>query len=238
MVGYKNFSLCYDEIIGKRFNIVLKEKFEKVIKKYKINFNEILDLGCGTGLFLKNFYGRKIKLIGIDQSYQMLYMGKKYKDYFGICFSFPPIPIKGNFPLIVSFYDTLNHILSYEKLREIFKEIKNLLKKDGFFLFDTNTYLAFKKIYSNPEPYIFETERGRIEIKSIYFENLRLAKVEIYGKWDGFIIKDEVYEKYWKEKEIQNCLKEVGFNFIKKEKWYMGKSFGNYAYKVFWITKI
>lgn len=238
MVGYKNFSLCYDETIGEKFNVVLKEKFEKIIKKYKINFNEILDLGCGTGLFLKNFYGRKIKLIGIDQSYQMLFMGKKNKDFFGICFSFPPVPIKGNFSLIVSFYDTLNHILSYEKLNQLFKEIKNFLKKDGFLLFDTNTLFAFKKIYSNPEPFIFETEKGRIEIKGNYFEKLRLAKVEICGKWDGFIIKDEVYEKYWDEKEIKISLKEAGFTFIKKEIWILGKSFGKSPYKVFWIAKI
>jgi len=238
MVGYKNFSLCYDEIIGKRFNEVIREKFKEVSKKFKINFNEILDLGCGTGLFLKNFYGKNIKLVGIDQSFEMLFEGKKIKDFYGICFSFPPIPIKEKFSLIVCFYDTLNHILNSEKLRKTFKEVKNLLKENGFFIFDTNSLLAFKRIYSNPEPYIFEMEEGRIEIKSNYFEELLLSKVEITGKWKDIHIKDEVYEKYWSEEEIQNCLKEAGFNFIKKEKWSLGKSFDKKPYKIFWIAKV
>lgn len=239
MVGYLSFYLCYDEVLGKRFSYLLKEKFKEINKKYKIeNFEEILDLGCGTGLFLKNFYGSSSKLLGIDMSFPMLLEGKKLKSFNAICFKFPPIPLKGRFSLIVSFYDTLNHILNSQNLKEIFFEVKRLLKKDGFFLFDTNNLNAFKDIMGNPEPFIHEGKEGYIEIHTEYFKELKISRAEIRGKWMGKIIKEEIFEKYWTEREIKNFLKEAGFKFIRKEKWVLGKIYGRKPIKDFWVAKI
>lgn len=238
MVSYKKFSICYDEVLGKNFNENLRKKFIEILNKYKIeNFKEILDLGCGTGLFLKDFYGKNVKLFGIDQSFSMLYQGKKNKNFYGICFSFPPIPFKGNFSLIVSFYDTLNHILNYEKLKELFKEVYNCLKDGGFFLFDTNNLNAFKLIMGDFKPFIFESENGIIEIKTEYFKNLKIAKAEIIGRWCEIGIKEEILERYWKEKEIKNLLKDVGFRFIKKEKWIISDVIRKKPIKDFWVVR-
>ncbi|MEJ5167483.1 MAG: class I SAM-dependent methyltransferase [Thermoanaerobaculia bacterium] len=239
MEGYLNFSLCYDEVLGGRFFDFLEKKFKEVQKKYHIkNIEEILDLGCGTGLFLKNFYGKNIKIFGIDQAFTMLYEGKKIKNFNGICFKFPPIPVKGKFSLIVSFYDTLNHLLNSQQLKETFFEVKRLLKKEGFFLFDTNNLNAFKKIMGSPEPFIYESTGGFIQIHTQYFKDLMISKAEISGKWMGINIREEIYERYWSQKEIKNYLKEAGFNFIKKEEWVLGKIYGRKPIKDFWIAKI
>lgn len=238
MVDYKKFSICYDDVLGKNFYKNLKKKFIEISNKYKIeNFKEILDLGCGTGLFLKDFYGKNIKLFGIDQSFSMLYEGKKNKNFWGICFSFPPIPFKGKFSLIVSFYDTLNHILNYERLKELFKEVYNSLKDAGFFLFDTNNLNAFKIIMGDSKPFIFESEKGIIEIKTEYYKNLKISKAEIIGRWSEIGIKEEIYERYWTEKEIKYLLNEVGFKFIKKEKWIISDVLRKKPIKDFWIVR-
>lgn len=238
MVEYRKFSICYDEVLGKKFFENLKIKFFEISKKYKIeNFKNILDLGCGTGLFLKNFYGKNIKLIGIDQSFSMLKEGKKNKDFFAICSTIPPIPLKKKFSLIVSFYDTLNHILNYDKLKELFKEVYSYLKDDGFFLFDTNNLNAFKYIMGDEKPFVYEGEKGFIEIKTEYFKNLKISKAEIIGRWFEIGIREEVYERYWADKEIRTCLKEVGFNFIKKEKWILKEVHRHKPVKDFWIIK-
>lgn len=239
MVGYKKFSVCYDEVLGNFFYRNLIDKFKEISKKYKIqNFKEILDLGCGTGLFLKYFYGKKIKLFGIDQSFSMLLEGKKIKNFSGICFKFPPLPVKGKFSLIVSFYDTLNHILNYNDLKEIFIEVKNLLKNDGYFLFDTNNINAFREIMGNPEPFIYEDFRGKIEIFTQYFKEIKISKAEVLGRWFGINIKEEIYEKYWTEKEILMGLKEAGFKYINKEPWVLKNVHRDRPIKDFWIVKI
>lgn len=238
-MSYLNFSICYDEVLGHKFFNLLKDKFKEVSKKYNIeNYEEILDLGCGTGLFLKNFYGSSIKLFGIDMSFPMLFYGKKSKDFKAVCFKFPPIPMKGKFSLIVSFYDTLNHILDPKSLKEIFLEVRRLLKRNGFFLFDTNNLVAFKKIMADKEPFIFESEEGFVKIYTKYLENLKLSKAEIFGVWKGVKINEEIYERYWNEMEIKDYLKEAGFKFIKKEGWIMKRFLRNKAVKDFWIVKI
>ncbi len=236
MVSYINFSYAYDEVLGKFFLKFLLEKFRETEKKFNFKRDEILDLGCGTGLFLKFLNRKNENFIGIDQSYAMLYLGKKNRGFSCICLRFPPIPLKKKFSLIVSFYDTLNHILSYKDLEETFKEVKGLLKEDGYFLFDTNNLRAFKKILGNPAPHLWEGEEGRIEMKTSYNSLLKISRTEVEGIFKGKKIKDEIFERYWSEKEILRGLKKAGFKKIFKEEWVLAKVFKRKPLKDFWIV--
>ncbi len=236
MVSYISFACAYDEVLGKFFLKFLLEKFKEIEKKYNLKRDEILDLGCGTGLFLKFLNRKNEDFIGIDQSYTMLFFGKKDRNFSSICLRFPPIPLKRRFSLIVSFYDTLNHILIYKELEETFKEVKRLLKEGGYFLFDTNNLMAFKKILGNPTPHLWEGEEGRIEMKTSYNSFLKISRTEIEGIFKGKKIKDEIYERYWSEREILNGLKKAGFKNIFKEEWALTKIYKRKPLKDFWIV--
>ena len=47
------------------------------------------------------------------------------------------IPFKSKFDLIFSSFDSINYLLSKQKVLQHFKQVKNILSDDGIFSFDT-----------------------------------------------------------------------------------------------------
>ena len=71
---FDNIARYYDNILGRWFNGILR----RLIKEVKIKDNSmILDVGCGTGSFLKIISNNKtLRLYGIDISPKMLEVAK------------------------------------------------------------------------------------------------------------------------------------------------------------------
>lgn len=72
---YNSTSDFYD----KRYKAIQEEKYEIVLKNYRVNEKIILDMGCGTGLFfdyitksIKKQGERKCNYVGVDISWNML----------------------------------------------------------------------------------------------------------------------------------------------------------------------
>jgi SAM-dependent methyltransferase len=104
----------------------------------------VLDLGCGTGQLALHFLENGYQVVGIDGSEYMLKYAnenaKKFVDKNKVKF------IQGNvadfhlderFGLVVSTFDTLNHLSDEEELSNCFKCAASL--GDGYFIFDLNT---------------------------------------------------------------------------------------------------
>lgn len=77
---YNDFSEKYDESFNESNYPYL---LENISKKYKFE-GDILDLGCGTGMFGRNIlkYNQNINLIGIDISSEMIKKAKEYNKLF------------------------------------------------------------------------------------------------------------------------------------------------------------
>jgi SAM-dependent methyltransferase len=101
----------------------------------------LLDLGCGTGILLK-YYEEYINLYtGVDHSIEMLkkasntYTKKTFineditkfirKDY--------------KFDIIISLYDTINHLLHKNLWEKLFFNVSEMLHDEGVFIFDVCT---------------------------------------------------------------------------------------------------
>ncbi|MFW9972145.1 MAG: class I SAM-dependent methyltransferase [Candidatus Odinarchaeota archaeon] len=77
---YNSSSHFYD----KRYGIIQEEKYKIVLDQHKLKRTLILDMGCGTGLFLEYIKkhliftkGFKINYVGVDISWNML---KEFKS--------------------------------------------------------------------------------------------------------------------------------------------------------------
>ena len=136
---YNEIASVYDEIIPDFWGS--KHLF---LDNYFINGQKninLLDLGCGTGIFLK-YYKEYIKFYtGVDHSIEMLkkasitytkntfindditqYINKDYK-----------------YDIIISLHDTINHLLNKCLWEKLFLNVSEMLHDEGIFIFDICT---------------------------------------------------------------------------------------------------
>ena len=104
----------------------------------------VLDLCCGTGHLALYFLERGYRVVGIDLSEHMLYFAQeKARRYIEsgearfVQSDASDFVLEERFGLVVSTYDSLNHLEDERRLRQCFQCVRAVSK--GFFIFDLNT---------------------------------------------------------------------------------------------------
>ena len=155
MYSYEILSNFYDDFL---LNEVDYEKYKEFIlnefKKTSLNFNNYLDLACGTGnlslLISENFK----KTTCIDISENMLSIAyNKFLDK-RIPASFLNIDIcdfslNEEFSLVTCCLDSINYILDEGDLLDCFKCTYDSLEPGGVFIFDMNSKHKIKDELGN-----------------------------------------------------------------------------------------
>ena len=116
------------------------DKFsEETIKKFKLkNKDYILDIGSNDGSLLSQFKKKGyINVIGVDPAKKIVQEANKnkiktYHSFFGKPFS-EKILKKKIYPKIITAFNVFAHS---DKMIEFVKSVKNLLRKDGIFIFE------------------------------------------------------------------------------------------------------
>lgn len=106
----------------------------------------LLDVCCGTGQLARHFLDTGYRVIGLDLSEPMLHEAAANIAPFlesglarlvqGDAANFT---LDEKVDIVVSTYDSLNHLPNVEALQGCFRSVWNVLNDDGFFLFDLNT---------------------------------------------------------------------------------------------------
>jgi SAM-dependent methyltransferase len=105
---------------------------------------KILDLGCGTGQLALHFLENGYEVVGLDGSEHMLsYANENARNYVDdgqarfIQGNIAEFQLDDSFGLIISTFDTLNHLSNEEALTNCFNCAMSV--SDGYFIFDLNT---------------------------------------------------------------------------------------------------
>ncbi|ADL50253.1 class I SAM-dependent methyltransferase [Clostridium cellulovorans] len=173
-----------------------RDGYEKIAEFVPSTTNNLLDLGCGTGLQLEKIFNKlpNLKVTGIDITKAMLdKLKEKYetKDLYLINASY------FDYDFGIEVYDTAIsfqtlHHFSHKDKRTLFEKIYTTLKTNGFYI--EGDYMV----------------QSQEEEDFYYAENKRLR--EEMGVMDGFFHYDTPCTI---ENEI-NLLKSVGFSQVKK----------------------
>lgn len=113
---------------------------------------QVLDVCCGTGQLAARFLSRGYHVTGIDLSEAMLEMAREN------CASYVAAGqarfihadasnfiLDGAFGLVVSTYDALNHLPSFDALAGCFRSVFRALAPGGWFIFDLNTRSGLRR---------------------------------------------------------------------------------------------
>ena len=161
----------------------VKEVAPKLYRYYfelfkDIEFNSLLDIGCGSGDFLHTLDSINIcnRLLGIDRSNLMVEATKKRGlDAKNIELN----EINEKFDIAVATFDMINYLDSKE-LENFFKDLSNVVKKDGYFIFDINTLFGLSELAVGN--FIAQDENRFVTIESFYEDSLYESFFTLFEK--------------------------------------------------------
>lgn len=215
----KTFAEIYDSMM----EYVDYDEWSRLIDKKISPFikdKNILEIGCGTGEIAVRMQKKGYKVEAIDNSIEMLKLAKeKYKNIEFIKKDMRNLEYEEKFDAVISVFDTLNYLNSYDDLIFSLEGIKKSLKSKGVFLFDIIT----KKMLENMFPDgIFADDRDNMTIlwKHREIDNLEEISTSFFIKEEenNYYRVDEVFmKKMFSMKKLDEIIEKPGFKLLKKE---------------------
>jgi len=185
------------------------------------NKKTVLDLGCGTGILL-NYYKKFIdSYIGVDHSVEMLNKASNiHKENIFInsdIVQYMNYDIK--FDIILSLYDTINHLLDKTLWSKLFYNISKMIMNEGVFIFDICTKNDLENNWPNYMN-VIDNENYMIISNGEFDKESKISKIH-----HNYFIKENNIDKYFRKydciehisfeiQEIINMLNNVNFNNI------------------------
>ena len=135
----------YENKLSLYYDILYSQKDYKseceLIKKYTTKTN-LLDVGCGTlshSIILSDYF---TSITGIDLSEPMIDVARKkienknIKNIDLLSKELDEVNYDNNYENVISMFNVVNHILSFNELEKFFRQIHKFLKPNGQFVFD------------------------------------------------------------------------------------------------------
>lgn len=195
MAVFDSISSYYDNIITER---KIDSFYLDLYREFNAKSAYVLDLGCGTGVFLSKIRAAYKK--GIDASSGMVLEAKvKNPDASFEIKKIQDVVLPMNtFDFIVSMYDVINIIPTFEDWKDLFQKIAFSLKEKGIFAFDINDKTRQEYLSSiSPMVKKFAENYSITTVKKIEKE---------YYKWENIIF-------FQKNSDIYTLKKMVNIEF-------------------------
>ena len=145
-----------------------KSYCNEILTKFKFNQNDIfLEIGSNDGFLSLQFKNKGYKIFGVDPSKEIVNIAKKRKIFtFNLLFNYQNSKIikknKGKFKLLIA-----NNVFNHSNNpRDFLKGIKNLIKKDGIFIYEAPYWL--NTIRSGKFDQIYHEHVTYLNVKSSY----------------------------------------------------------------------
>lgn len=244
-MAYKEFANIYDELIYEDINYDnVAEKIIGLCTEDNINFDDYLDLACGTGnvaikvaKYFKNTYA-------VDLSDDMLNVAfdkfKKNKIKAKvICQDMCELSLNNKFNLITSVLDSTNYITEEADLEEYFLRVNEHLKEDGLFIFDINSYYKLSNILGN-NIYTYSSDEIFYTWENSFEEEVLNMFLTFFVKQDNGLyekFEEEHYERAYKEEYIEKLLEKCGFKLLKKFEGYSEKNVTENSERILYVTE-
>jgi predicted TPR repeat methyltransferase len=149
-----------------------------------VDFESLLDVGCGSGDFLRQIHGAlKIPQVkGIDLS-PLMVSKTLVQGYDAECMDL--CDLKGDYDVITAVFDMLNY-LNKEQIKHFFGCVREHLNDGGLFLCDINTLYGFENVAIGA--YIVDDEERFLTIDSDFEKGEYSAEFTLFEK-EGALFK-------------------------------------------------
>lgn len=227
MDAYTSFAAVYDLFMD---NIPYEEWSRYLISLLRergVNDGLVLDLGCGTGSLTELLAASGYDMIGVDNAEDMLEIAMEKKlesgrDILYLLQDMREFELYGTVAAVVSICDSMNYILEYEDLVQVFSLVNNYLDPNGVFIFDLNTEYKYRNILGestiaeNREESSFiwdnyfdeESRINEYDLTLFIQEAGKTGEAPLYRKYE-----ETHYQRAYSMEEVKQALEEAGMVF-------------------------
>jgi ubiquinone/menaquinone biosynthesis C-methylase UbiE len=215
---YREFAKVYDKFMELADYDEWHDFVSYVIEGNNPGGKTLLDLGCGTGEVLKKFL-EEYECTGVDISEDMLLVTREKLNDLGkdvplLCQDMKELSLDKKYDIVISLFDTVNHLVSIGDLEKLFERIKIHLNTKGIYIFDVVDRNFMDEMF--PDGFFIDQREDMTVIWEHYFED-QLDCIET-----TFFVeeKEGLYKKYrekhikkiYTHKEIQEAAEKSGLH--------------------------
>jgi SAM-dependent methyltransferase len=214
---YDRFAWFYNKYWGGEYSRPALAIFNIILFPQLPAGSRILDLCCGTGQIAKGLIERGYCVTGIDGSERMLEFARENApDAEFIRADARSFERTGSFSAVISAFDSLNHIMSIEELKMVFRNVHAVIDDDGIFLFDLNLedetellgnsleMVADDHVYIVRSGYDPEEKLKRYDVTTFELEDRLWRRSDL-----------TLFQRYYDSSEVIAALAECGFTRVK-----------------------
>ncbi len=211
---YDRWQRCY----GKDFSELILPRLLTTLRTHRIRPATMLDVGCGTGTMARMMARRGWRVWGVDASEGMLEEAvKKLGRWRGrvtlLRQEMTRISLPEPVSLVVSLFDTLNHLASRRALLAAFRAIRASLLPGGHFIFDLNGELCFKTLWTQTQS--LDQKDFSIILRNEYEarKGIATSHVTLFLREDDRYRREQeiVRERCFPDHEVAGLLSRTGF---------------------------
>ena len=222
MGAYTGFAEVYDVF---QDNVPYEEWCSYVtglLKEYQVMDGLVLDLGCGTGSLTGLMARSGYDMIGIDNSGEMLQIAMNKRNASGLDILYllqdmRGFELYGTVKAVISICDSMNYIMEYQELVEVFRLVNNYLDPKGVFIFDLNTEYKYRELLAD-NTFAEDREESSFIWNNFYDEEdkvneydltLFVKEGELYRKFE-----ETHYQRAYGLDQIQQAIRDGGMEFV------------------------
>jgi SAM-dependent methyltransferase len=141
MEPYTDIAPVYDYLLRHVDYHEWYEYIRSVMRRHCGAARNILELGCGTGRFGSKFSNDGYTIFGIDKSLDMLRVARTraFLNFRILCSDITNFRLAKKMDFIFSVHDTMNYLLDYADILNMFRCVREVMHGESVFMFDITT---------------------------------------------------------------------------------------------------
>lgn len=222
MEAYTDFALIYDTLMDNTPYEHWCSLITEILRRYGIDKELVLDLGCGTGTLTELLAKEGYDMIGVDNSQEMLSRAMEKRDESGLSILYllqdmREFELYGTVKAVVSVCDSLNYLLEEEDIVETFRLVNNYLDPKGLFIFDFNTVHKYRDVIGDSTiaenredcSFIWENYYDEDEGINEYDVTFFIKEGDMFRRFE-----ETHYQRGYTPQQMQVYLEKAGLEFI------------------------
>jgi SAM-dependent methyltransferase len=213
---YDRFAWFYNKYWGGEYSRPALAIFNVILFPHLAAGSHILDLCCGTGQIARGLVENGYRVTGLDGSEAMLRFARENApDAEFIHADARSFKLDGDFQAVISAFDSLNHLMTEEELRMVFRNVHAALAGDGILLFDlnledeTDVFGNTVEIVEADHVCLVRSSYDRGEKLKRYDVTMFELETELWRRSDMTL-----YQRYYGNDDVLAALADCGFSRV------------------------